>query len=150
MHAMTEDALREGVLIQRGVQFLSANKQNIQTSAGPYQVGYVVNAAGLYADRIAQGFGFSEQYRILPFKGLYLYSNERPGAVRTNIYPVPNLHNPFLGVHATITVDGLMKIGPTAIPAFWREQYAGIKNFSFSDCIEILGRQMGSVGIFRV
>ena len=58
----------------------------------------MVNAAGLYADKIALDFGFSERYRILPFKGLYLYSDEPPGAFRTNIYPVPDLRNPFLGV----------------------------------------------------
>ena len=51
-------------------------------------------------------YGFSEKYRILPFKGLYLYSDEPAGAIRTNIYPVPDLRNPFLGVHFTITADG--------------------------------------------
>ncbi len=143
MQAMTDDALREGVLIERGVQYLGKNGRTIQTSSGPYDAGYVVNAAGLFADRWARDFGFSERYRILPFKGLYLYSNEPSGAVRTNIYPVPDLRNPFLGVHVTVTVDGHMKIGPTAIPALWREQYQGLENFSFSDCAEILGRQMG-------
>jgi len=43
--------------------------------------------------------------------------------VRMHIYPVPNLKNPFLGVHFTKTVDGGIKIGPTAIPALWRENY---------------------------
>ena len=143
MQAMTDDALREGVLIERGVQYVGRNGRTIQTSSGPYDAGYVVNAAGLFADRLARDFGFSERYRILPFKGLYLYSNEPSGAVRTNIYPVPDLRNPFLGVHVTVTVDGHMKLGPTAIPAFWREQYQGLENFSFSDCVEILGRQMG-------
>ena len=143
MQAMTDDALREGVLIERGVKYVGKNGRTIQTSSGPYDAGYVVNAAGLFADRLARDFGFSERYRILPFKGLYLYSNEPSGAVRTNIYPVPDLRNPFLGVHVTVTVDGHMKLGPTAIPAFWREQYQGLENFSFSDCAEILGRQMG-------
>jgi len=32
-----------------------------------------------------------------------------------NVYPVPNMKNPFLGVHFTKTVDGSIKIGPTAI-----------------------------------
>src|SRR5260370_32420179 len=83
----------------------------------------LINAAGLYADRIANDFGFSRDYKILPFKGLYLYSSEPPGAFRTNIYPVPDLRNPFLGVHVTVTADGRAKIGPTAIPGFWREPY---------------------------
>ena len=143
MQAMTNDAIREGVHIDRGVQYVGRRGRTIQTSSGSYEVGYVINAAGLFADRLARDFGFSDRYRILPFKGLYLYSNEPAGAVRTNIYPVPDLRNPFLGVHVTVTVDGHMKIGPTAIPAFWREQYHGMKNFSLADCIEILGRQLG-------
>jgi len=143
MQAMTDDALREGVHIDRGVQYVGRSGGTIQTSSASYEAGYVVNAAGLFADRLARDFGFSERYRILPFKGLYLYSNEPVGAVRTNIYPVPDLRNPFLGVHVTVTVDGHMKIGPTAIPAFWREQYHGMEKFSLFDCVEILGRQLG-------
>jgi len=58
--------------------------------------------------------------------------------VSTNIYPVPNLANPFLGVHFTKTVDDSIKIGPTATPAFWRENYAGLKNFKVKELFNIL------------
>lgn len=97
----------------------------------------------MYADTIGRDFGFSKHYRILPFKGLYLYSNEPAGSLRTNIYPVPDLRNPFLGVHFTVTAKGAVKIGPTAIPAFWREQYKGVENFNSTELIEILFRQAG-------
>ena len=103
----------------------------------------VINAGGLYADKIAMDFGFSKKYRILPFKGLYLNSDEPPGSLRTNIYPVPNLRNPFLGTHFTVTVAGKTKIGPTALPALWREQYQGMKNLCWSEVLEILARQCG-------
>jgi L-2-hydroxyglutarate oxidase LhgO len=103
----------------------------------------VVNAAGLYADRIGRDYGFSKNYRILPFKGLYLLSDEPSGALRTNIYPVPDLRNPFLGVHFTVTASGNTKIGPTAIPAFWREQYEGLERFDLTELAEILLRQVG-------
>jgi len=146
MRAMTEDAVAEGIQIARGVTYRGRMGQTIITSADSFQAEYVVNAAGLYADRIARDFGFSDRYRILPFKGLYLYSNEPVGTVRANIYPVPDLRNPFLGVHVTVTVEGAMKIGPTAIPAFWREQYAGFENFSLKECVEIFGRQLGLLG----
>ena len=56
---------------------------------------------------------------------------------------MPDLRNPFLGVHFTVTVDGHAKIGPTAIPAFWREQYAGLAGFSLRDLVEIAGLQCG-------
>jgi (S)-2-hydroxyglutarate dehydrogenase len=141
LEAMTEDARREGIHIHCGVQYRGAKAGTVLSSLDTYAAGYVVNAAGLYADRVAKDFGFSGKYQILPFKGLYLYSNEPAGAVRTNIYPVPDLRNPFLGVHVTVTVDGKAKIGPTAIPAFWREQYSGLQNFSLSEFLDLTGRQ---------
>lgn len=140
---MKRDAITEGVVIQPGVSFIRKLSRGILTSMGVYQAGYIVNASGLYADKIALDFGFSERYRILPFKGLYLYSEEPAGAIRTNIYPVPDLRNPFLGAHFTVTVDGKSKIGPTAIPAFWREHYSSFENFKFSELIEIFLREIG-------
>lgn len=143
MQAMKKDALEEGVQLHCGVQYLSLRKQQVATSGGTYDAGYVVNAAGLYADRIARDFGFGEGYRILPFKGLYLYSTEPPGAIRTNIYPVPDLKNPFLGVHFTVAASGKAKIGPTAIPGLWREQYEGMANFRLNEFLEVATRGVG-------
>ena len=120
---MKKDAVDEGVQLHCGVRYLGASQGRVVTSQGAYDVGYVVNAAGLYADRIAPDYGFSEHYRILPFKGLYLYSSKPTGSIRTNIYPVPDLKNLFLGVHFTVAASEKSKIGPTAIPGFWREHY---------------------------
>jgi len=141
--AMRSDAEREGIRFALGTAFRRRRRNEIETSQGCWSAGYVVNCAGLLADRIARQFGFSEHYTILPFKGLYLYSDEPAGALRTNIYPVPDLRNPFLGVHFTVTVDGHAKIGPTAIPAFWREQYAGFSGFDLRDLTEIVRLQCG-------
>lgn len=98
----------------------------------------IINCAGLYADKIAKQFGFSQDYTILPFKGIYLKYAFTDKPISTNIYPVPNLKNPFLGVHYTLTVNNVIKIGPTAIPAFWRENYKGLKHFRFGEFLEIL------------
>ena len=114
---MRKDAESEGVEFRTGAAYVTRKNGAVVTTVGEFDPGYLVNAAGLYADKIAMDYGFSEHYRILPFKGLYLYSNEPPGALRTNIYPVPDLRNPFLGVHFTVTAAGKAKIGPTAIPA---------------------------------
>jgi L-2-hydroxyglutarate oxidase LhgO len=143
MAHLHKDALAEGVDIHLGERYLQRTANGIQTTAGDYKARYIINCAGLYADTIGRDFGFSKHYRILPFKGLYLYSNEPSGSLRTNIYPVPDLRNPFLGVHFTVTAKGAVKIGPTAIPAFWREQYKGIENFDSGELIEILLRQAG-------
>jgi len=145
MAAMLEDAASEGIEILTGAPFLKRAGDTIKTGGGDIQAGYVVNAAGLYADKVAREFGFSEHYRILPFKGLYLYSDEPAGALKTNIYPVPDLKNPFLGVHFTIRTDGRIKIGPTAIPAFWREHYTGFENFNLSEFAELIWRELGLV-----
>lgn len=143
LQTMKGDALREGVEVKTGVRYLKGKGKRITTSRGMFEAGYIVNCSGLYADQVAQDYGFSRDYRILPFKGLYLYSDAPPRSLRTHIYPVPDLRNPFLGVHWTVTVDGKSKIGPTAMPAFWREQYSGLGNFNFAEFIEIMLRQMG-------
>lgn len=139
---LIRDAELCGVAIRTGVAYLRRGNGGVVTSGGKIAAGYVVNAAGLYADRVALDFGFSANYRILPFKGVYLYA--APGeSLRTHVYPVPDLRNPFLGVHFTVTVGGGVKIGPTAIPAFWREHYRGWGNFRLGEALEILGRQAG-------
>jgi len=143
MAALAKDAASEGVDIRWGTAYAGRAGRTVRTSCGEISAGFVVNAAGLYADRVARDFGFSSRYRILPFKGLYLYSDEPPGAFRAHVYPVPDIRNPFLGVHFTVTVDGHVKIGPTAIPALWRENYSGLDNFSFSEMAEIALRQAG-------
>jgi len=143
LQAMKQDALTEGIGIHNNAAYLRKKNGRVTTRAGDFEAGYVVNAAGLYADRVARDFGFSQNYRIVPFKGLYLYSEEPAGALRTNVYPVPDLGNPFLGVHFTLLADGRAKIGPTAIPALWREQYKGLANFKFNEFVEIIFRDLG-------
>jgi L-2-hydroxyglutarate oxidase LhgO len=133
-------------LISKGVEifFEEAYKarmgeNQIKTSKGNlFFATKIINAAGLYADKVAQDFGYSKNYTIIPFKGIYLkyHGNETP--VSINVYPVPNLKNPFLGVHFTVTVDGIVKIGPTSTPAFWRENYQGFDQFRFGETVNIL------------
>ena len=142
MRAFTEDARRLGVDVVLGCAYRGRRGRLVRTSGGEFECGYLVNAAGLHADTIARDHGFSERYRVLPFKGLYLYSSEPAGAFRTNIYPVPNLRNPFLGVHFTVTTDGHAKIGPTAIPCLWREQYGWGANFRLPEFAQVLGSSL--------
>jgi len=111
---------------------------NTSFSDSTFKYKYLINCAGSYADKIAKNFGLANNYTLLPFKGIYLKYMRNKTAIKTNIYPVPNLKNPFLGVHYTITSDGSIKIGPTAIPAFWRENYKGFTNFKLNEMIEIL------------
>jgi L-2-hydroxyglutarate oxidase LhgO len=96
----------------------------------------IINCAGLYADKIAKDFGFSKHYELVPFKGVYLEYKGNDQFIKTNIYPVPDIRFPFLGVHFTVRVDGKIKVGPTAMPAFWRENYEEFNNFNFKELIE--------------
>ena len=110
----------------------------VLTSQGSIKCKKVINCAGLYADKIAQEYGFAKNYVIIPFKGIYLKDKDNLSNLETNVYPVPNLANPFLGVHYTLTVKNEAKIGPTAIPAFWRENYKGLDNFKLDEMVQIL------------
>ncbi len=122
--------LNEKFIKRDDVSTISTNTQKIQFR-------YFINSAGLYADKIAHQFGMGQKYTLIPFKGLYLeYKDTR--LIRKHIYPVPNLKNPFLGVHFTITAAGKIKIGPTAIPVFWRENYQGLSNLSLHEFFEVL------------
>jgi L-2-hydroxyglutarate oxidase LhgO len=139
LRSMTSELEESGVKIYTRTAFLHhAGLNRVITSQGSFDAQKVINCSGLYADRVAKAFGFADNYTIVPFKGIYLKYGATPGPVKTNIYPVPNLKNPFLGVHYTVTVDGSVKIGPTAIPAFWRENYGGFDNFDLSEMTEIL------------
>lgn len=109
----------------------------MSSTHGLLHTGHVINAAGLYADTVARWFGVGTDYRMLPFKGLYWYGNWAPGRLTRHVYPVPDPRNPFLGVHLTVTVDGRAKIGPTAIPSLWREDYGGRAGFKASEFAEI-------------
>lgn len=144
MKSFIQDAMDAGVQFHWNEAYVKREKDGkIRTTRTVREAGFVVNAAGLYADKVAHDFGFSKRYRIMPFKGLYLYSSEPKGSFKRHIYPVPNLKNPFLGVHFTLTVGGDSKIGPTAIPAFWREQYHGLDNFQINEFLELSFRQLG-------
>ncbi|MCS7206235.1 MAG: L-2-hydroxyglutarate oxidase [Leptospiraceae bacterium] len=134
---LKEELSKTSVLFLFSEPYITRRKDQVITKNYQIKSRFIINAAGLYADRIAKGFGVGKDYTILPFKGLYLEA-ENQNFFRTNIYPVPDLNFPFLGVHFTITIDDKIKIGPTAIPAFWREQYSGFENFRFGELLKIL------------
>ena len=68
----------------------------------------------------------------MPFKGIY-WQTRRTSKIqpKTNIYPVPDLEVPFLGVHFTPSADAqpVVSIGPTATATWGRENYRGIRGF---------------------
>lgn len=141
--ALEKKLLKSGqVVIQKGAKLLNVLPQEKKavTSKGDIQYNLFINAAGTYSDRVAGFFGLGLEYKILPFKGLYKkYISSSGLTVNGNIYPVPNINNPFLGVHFTRSISDDVYVGPTAIPVFGRENYMGLQGFGF-ESLDILYR----------
>jgi len=138
-NSIKNDIINLGVIIKFECKYLKRLQENeIYTSKGKFKAKKIINCAGLYADKIAKEFGLCKNFVIIPFKGIYLKDKNNYSNLNTNIYPVPNLNNPFLGVHYTLTVYNEAKIGPTAIPAFYRENYKGFDNFNLKELFSIL------------
>jgi len=99
-----------------------------------YQYKFLYNASGLFADKIAKKFNAAKNYTMMPFKGRY-YRLSSASKLNFNglIYPVPDLNVPFLGVHSVKTIDGLVYFGPSALPAWGRENYNGLRGGNLDD-----------------
>lgn len=96
----------------------------VQAGAVELRARFLINCAGLHADRIARLAGVEVPARIVPFRGEYkeLRAQARH-LVRGLIYPVPDPRFPFLGVHFTKRVDGSVEAGPNAVLALSRHGY---------------------------
>ena len=128
----------ETELKDKGIVFLKekfiksinkSEKKIITQDNVSYKYKYFFNCAGLQSDRVAHICNVGKNFTILPFKGLYwkLKNNDK-FKIKTNIYPLPDLSVPFLGVHFTPSADKKnIFIGPTATIAFGRENYQLLK-----------------------
>lgn len=137
--------LRE-LLEQSGVQFkfnspvtrVEPGSKTVRVPDASYRYGYLFNCAGASADRVAKLFGLGMDYTLIPFKGIYYKLRpERNDLVRSNIYPVPDISLPFLGVHLTRVISGDVYVGPTAIPAFGRENYGILQGMELGESLKI-------------
>lgn len=124
---LVEELKSTGVEFIYGQEVLRARPEGriLHTRDSQFEYGFFYNTAGVNADRISHQFGVGLNYRILPFKGLYWKATaDFASKVRGLIYPVPDIRMPFLGVHITKTTQNDVLFGPTAIPAFGRENYS--------------------------
>lgn len=136
MHKLLQEVEKRGVTVKfnEHVTKVDLHRGMVSTPTGHYKFGFLYNTAGTNADKIAHAFGVGLRYRILPFKGLYWKASEAYAKrIQRLIYPAPDINMPFLGVHITRTVDGKVLFGPTAIPAFGRENYLGFEGINFKD-----------------
>lgn len=122
-HLIQDLFIKEGGKVILGSKIHVGNTGLVSLNGRAINAERIINAAGAHAIHIAHQLGVGKKYSQLPVLGLYKYSESKDFPLRTLVYPVPNPKNPFLGVHFTLTVDGKVKIGPTAIPIIGREQY---------------------------
>jgi glycerol-3-phosphate dehydrogenase len=74
----------------------------------------VINAAGLYADEIANLLG-PRPWKIYPVRGEYCEVRGAHADLVTNlVYPLPHTDGLSLGLHFTKTLWGTLLLGPTA------------------------------------
>lgn len=142
--AAVVNRLREN-LQALGVEFFfncrvvgQGDEGQIKTTQGVFSYGFLFNCAGAYADTVARYFGLASDYALVPFKGIYwkLSASANP-RVHANIYPVPDVSLPFLGVHLTRVISGDVYVGPTAIPAFGRENYGKLQGVNLAEAMGI-------------
>ncbi len=151
IRSLAEDARRGGVSVATGERFLQSDGAGgVVTDRRTLHVGYLVNAAGLHADRIAHQHDLARDYRILPFRGRYLVTDRPESRLNVHVYPVPRLDYPFLGVHFTKSLGGRTKIGPTATPALWREHYSGMERFDAVEMAQTLSTELRVLASDRI
>jgi L-2-hydroxyglutarate oxidase LhgO len=109
------------------------------TGSGEIETRAIVNCAGLHADVVARMTGVRPKLRIIPFRGeYYTLGKSSEHLVRGLIYPVPDPAFPFLGVHFTRTMKGVIEAGPNAVLATKREGYRK-RDIAVTDVLGMLG-----------
>lgn len=160
--AIAAEITRQGGEVRLGqlVESVSSDggRTTVRTSGETLHAGRVVVCAGLQSDRLARASDLNPGVRILPFRGEYSeLVPERAHLVKGLVYPVPDPDLPFLGVHLTRGIDGVVHIGPNAVPALAREGYSW-RQFSARDVLESaiypgswrLARRYGGTGIREI
>ncbi len=115
--ALAQNAQKNGVeiMLETEVEEVLSEEGKIvglKTNRGMIKTDYVINAAGLFADKIAKMVGI-DKISITPRIGeYYVYDKERDFNVNHIIFPVPNRITK--GTIVTPTVDGNLMIGPTS------------------------------------
>lgn len=147
---------RKGVVFLFGWQARGLRSpRQLATTRGSLSYDFLFNCAGAHADTLARYFGLAQDYALIPFKGLYWkLGHKADHLVRSNIYPVPDVSLPFLGVHLTRVISGDVYVGPTAIPALGRENYGKIAGMRIGEALGIGARlalmYLGNQNNFRL
>jgi len=116
--ALAENALNNGVFFFLNTQVKNIVRLNnshfrIKTNKREFTSSYVINSAGLYADKIARMVGI-KKYHLYPCRGEYHILDKNVSWLISHlVYPVPQAGVGGLGVHLTPTIDGNILVGPS-------------------------------------
>jgi glycerol-3-phosphate dehydrogenase len=116
--ALAENAFLNGVKFRFNSEVAGIRKSGgfylLETRRCTYKARFVVNCAGVHADRIASMVGY-RKHKVSPCRGEYLVLDKKAGhLINGMIYPMPPERTGGIGVHLTPTIDGNIIIGPTA------------------------------------
>ena len=114
--SLIESAKKNGVEVLTDFEVVKSDRLNYHTieakDGRKVKANYVINAAGLFADKVSEIFN-AEEFEITPRKGEYFLldrlTKANPGKV---IFPVPNKISK--GILVIPTYEGTVLIGPTA------------------------------------
>jgi len=84
----------------------------VKTSRGIFGCRWVVNAAGLYADRVMHRAGVRPDFHITPRRGEYVIMDKADVDIRNVMFPVPAEHSK--GILVTTTTHGNTVVGPNS------------------------------------
>ncbi len=121
--ALIESARQNGVeiAVDFPVESLSQDDDGWTVRGPEREIGsrFVINAAGIFADKVAEMAGVGT-FRIHPRKGEeYLLDKRLKGMVKKIIFPVPTPTSK--GILVIPTFDGTLMVGPTALDTENRE-----------------------------
>jgi L-2-hydroxyglutarate oxidase LhgO len=129
-YSFANDAWKAGTDLYMGCRVTDVERRdgriNLTTDKGDIQARYLVNAAGVWALKLANQLGYAMKYSSIPFRGQYyeLTTNMRE-KIRTNVYPTsmpPRVPN-SVGVHFTRRPDDKVIVGPTGMIALGPDTY---------------------------
>ncbi len=135
LNALYTELKMVGVDFLFNQKFINAENRTIVTSDHKIRYKHLINASGGGAISIAHKMGFGMNYEMIPFLGVYRGTKLHNLPISRLVYPVPHPLNPFLGTHFTITTDGLVKIGPTAQPIIFSEQYKLLDGWNLQELV---------------
>lgn len=115
-YAMMENAMENGVKLKTQTEVIGLEGREdyvlVKTNNGEYKSRYVINAAGLYSDKVANMAG-DEDFTIIPTKGVYrLLSKNKYEQLNKVLFQTPSEKGK--GVLVTPTYAGNTMVGPTS------------------------------------